>query len=586
MAEVDVLEYGLHQTKRAWLDAVGAGMKQQRRPYEPVWSDEAQFMLPYRTRFTLAEQNQGIRVNEDIIDSTVTYAQKTFKGGMLAVNCNPSSLWFNLRTPDPERSKYGKHARWLEEVRGRILRRLAASPFYSVTADVIGDAGGFSNGMCVIEEDYETTFTMKSLPLGSYWIGKDRRGGVAYFLSERRVTLYQAVEDYAIVRADGTLDFSMFSKSLQRQIRENKLNETWVDVAQMIYPNPRWRPGNPFRKRYTSCHYELGSSVSDGQQGGWHGEDENKSLRESGFSILPVKMFQWAPRDGDVWSIDCPGMDTLGDVKQLHLGERRELQAVEKTINPPLVGPAEIATMRLKLGPGEVNAVEEGQSKGLRSIYDMRFPIGDHQFKQNEVRGRVLKNWHTPLFRLFEGLDENKQRTATEIEARKAEKLVLLSPHSQHLQQNYLGPSVESVFDFMVRQDDIPPPPPDLEGEPLEIEYESPMSQAQRAVGLGSITQVVGLVGDLARATENRELLDVIRWEEAIRLFGKGAGAPETMFTDPEELQALRQARAQQAAAAQQMEVIEQGARAAKDLAAAKTGEKNALTDLVRGEVA
>lgn len=587
MPGTDFLEYGLHATKRAWLESVGSSMKQTRTPIEPIWMEEAQYLIPYRTRFTLTEQNQASRVNTDVIDSTITDAHKTFKGGMLAVNCNPSAMWFNLRTPDPEMAKFGRHARWLEEVRNRVLRRMAATPFYTVTADVIGDAGGFSNGTAIFEEDYETTFHVRTAPLGSYWIGKDRRGNAAYWRSERRLSLFQAVEEFAHVQEDGKLDVSMFSAALQREIRENRLSETWVDVVHMIYPNPRWRPGNPLasRKRYASCHFEAGSSVSSGQQGGWHGEDESKFLKESGFDLFPPKVFQWAPRDGDIWSIDCPGMDSLGDVKQVHLGERRELQAVERQIAPTLVGPPELSQKLrdIKFAPLEIIAIEEGQNtRGLRPVYDVNFPIADHQHKQEQVRNRIKRVWHTPLFRLFEGLDQNRQRTATEVEARKAEKLVLLSPHSQHLQQNYLGPSVEAVFDFMVRQDDIPPPPPDLAGEVLEIEYESPMAQAQRAVGLGSITQVIGLVGDLARATENRELLDIIRWEEAVRLYGKAAGAPASVFTDPEDLARLRAQRAKAAAAMQQMEVLESGARVAKDLASAKTGEKNALTDVAR----
>ena len=49
---------------------------------------------------------------------------------------------------------------------------------------------------------------------------------------------------------------------------------------------------------------------------------------------------RWDVTGDDSYGTWSPGLIALGDVKQLQLMQRRKAQAIEKAINPPLVGPA------------------------------------------------------------------------------------------------------------------------------------------------------------------------------------------------------------------------------------------------------
>lgn len=47
----------------------------------------------------------------------------------------------------------------------------------------------------------------------------------------------------------------------------------------------------------------------------------------------------------------------------------------------------------------------------------------------------------------------------------------------------------------MVHDPSLPPPPPELEGMDLQVDFISPLAQAQRAVGTAAIDRVVGIQG-------------------------------------------------------------------------------------------
>ena len=51
----------------------------------------------------------------------------------------------------------------------------------------------------------------------------------------------------------------------------------------------------------------------------------------------------------------------------------------------------------------------------------------------------------------------------------------------------------------MLRRGDVPPPPRELQGQPLKVEYISVMAQAQKLVGTASMERVAAYAGNLSQ---------------------------------------------------------------------------------------
>jgi hypothetical protein len=171
--------------------------------------------------------------------------------------------------------------------------------------------------------------------------------------------------------------------------------------------------------------------------------------------------------------------------------------------------------------------------------------------------------------------------TAREIEERHEEKLLVLGPTLEQINQDLLDPNTERSFNIMNRRGEIPPPPRELEGIELRVEYISIMAQAQKAVGRAGMQDFFGFVNSLADNDPSSPVWDKVDRDQAIDEYGEMSGVPPRVVVSDQQVQMTRAARAQQNQANQQAALIQSQARSAKDLAAADTGGKNALTDIL-----
>ena len=67
------------------------------------------------------------------------------------------------------------------------------------------------------------------------------------------------------------------------------------------------------------------------------------------------------------------------------------------------------------------------------------------------------------------------------------EKMLQIGPVLDRLNDELLDPAIDRIFNIMMRRGMLPPPPDELQGQPLRVEYTSVMAQAQKSVGIGSI---------------------------------------------------------------------------------------------------
>jgi hypothetical protein len=187
--------------------------------------------------------------------------------------------------------------------------------------------------------------------------------------------------------------------------------------------------------------------------------------------------------------------------------------------------------------------------------------------------------FYADLFMMLANATDTRM-TATEVAERHEEKLLMLGPVLERLHNELLDPLVDKTFQRMVEFNMLPPPPPELQGMELSVEFVSMLAQAQRAVGTNSVDRLVGNLGAVAQFKP--DVLDKFDADQWVDSYSDMLGVDPKLIIANENVAIIRQARDQAMAAKEQAALMQQQAVTAKDLASAQTGQsENALTDVM-----
>lgn len=553
----------------------------ERSSFLSHWDQLARFILPRRSRFFTTDRDRGNRRNNSIIDSTAGLAFRTLRSGMMAGFTSPSRPWFRLATYDPDLDRFEPVKEWLELVTDILGNMFMRSNLYTTLPTFYGDMGTFATGCFLIEEDFDTVMRCYGpFPVGSFYLIADDRWNINGFMRDFQMTVRQIVEKFAMEPNDPTIRWDRVSGFVRQQF-EAGTTESWIECSQCIIPNPNWDPKSPLseKKKYLSVYWERGSQTG---QNSSEMIDSNKILEQKGYDKFRVITGRWEVTGEDIYGTYCPGMEALGDIMGLQTMERRGMQALEKSINPPMVAPSSLKNQKATILPGDITYDDsrEGQA-GFRPAYQINPNFQQLEMKQNEARTRIKEAGYYDLFRAISDLEKSNV-TAEEIRALKEEKLQDLGPMADRLNVEVLDPLIEIGFELLMKQGHIPPPPKELRGRPIRPEYMSIMAAATKAQSVAGIER---WIDDLAKIRElepqDPGVLDKANFDEAIDRLGEDLSIPVGMVRDDDAVAKIRQGRQQQQAAAQKAQQMQAAAATAKDLSSSDTGGKNALTDLI-----
>ena len=133
----------------------------------------------------------------------------------------------------------------------------------------------------------------------------------------------------------------------------------------------------------------------------------------------------------------------------------------------------------------------------------------------------------------------------------------------------------------MVKADILPPPPEEIAGQPLKVNYVSSLAQAQRAVDTQSIDRLTGYTASLIEAG----LSDGKKFDgdKAIEEYADLLGTPTKLVRDDSDIEAERAQAQQQEQAAQAMEMAMKGGQAAAAAGQVDLGGDNPVSRAVDG---
>lgn len=553
-------------TRRARYTALASRLKTERSTFDSHWRELGDWFMPRRVRVSTSDRNKGDKRNQNIINSAGRYAARTLQSGLHAGLTSPARPWMKLTLPDRDLARFGAIREWLHTVTHRMMTILGVSNVYNTLPIVYGDLGVFGTGAMFLGTDVDDVVRGTAYAIGTYSVACNSRGQVNTFVREYQLTVRQVVEQFAAL-PNGDIDWSKVSTTIKNLWDKGSYEES-VEIVWLVQPNEMANP-NRIGARYmpfSSCYWE-------------HGSNQPMFLRESGFRTFPIMVPRWEITGEDNYGTDCPGMTSLGDNKQLQIMERRKGQAIAKIVDPPLQGPTSLRTQKTSLLPGDVNYVDvrEGM-QGLKSVHDVKIDIQHLGMDIQAVEYRIKRAFFEDLFLMLATSDPYRGATpptAREVEERHEEKLLALGPVLERTNDELLDPLTDRLFDIMNEAGLFPPPPPEIEGADLHVEYISILAQAQKLVGVASADRFVATVAPMLEVfPEIRNKIDAY---QVVDNYADMLGVDPAVIRTTEEAEALtasQQQQQQQMAEAQQAALL---GKAAKDAAGAPMGTDSAL---------
>src|SRR5690606_4971074 len=179
---------------------------------------------------------------------------------------------------------------------------------------------------------------------------------------------------------------------------------------------------------------------------------------------------------------------------------------------------------------------------------------------------------------------DRRQVTATEIAERHEEKLIALGPVLERTHYEGLNIDVKRAFGILQRHNVLPPPPESMADARIEVEYTSTLAVAQKAVAAGPIERFAGFVGNLAGFFP--DAADKPNVDKMIDEYADAIGVAAAVVNTDEQVEAKRQARAQQQANLENAAALNQTADTAKLLSETDTSrdDSNLLADILGGQ--
>ena len=271
-------------------------------------------------------------------------------------------------------------------------------------------------------------------------------------------------------------------------------------------------------------------------------------------------------------------MEALGDIKQLQHEQLRKAEAIDYKTRPPLQLPTSMKNRDVDSLPGGLSFVDAASPGGVRTMFEVNLDLSHLLADIQDVRGRINSTFYADLFLMISQAPTSNM-TATEVAERHEEKLLMLGPVLERLHNELLDPMINMTFDRMLRAGILPPPPEELKGKDLNIEFISMLAQAQRAVGVNAVDRYITTMGAVAQARP--EVLDKFDADVWADIYADMLGIDPKLIIASDKAAIVRQQRAQAAQQQQQMAMLQAGAQSAKDMSQADTASKNGLTDLI-----
>ncbi|WOI54310.1 portal protein [Parvularcula sp. LCG005] len=513
-----------------------AQLKQARLPWEPLWRDISDYILPRRNQGAL--EVPGALNPRRMVDTTGSTANDRFAATLLGYLVSGFDEFMKPRLN--EREPTYEESVWLDQVSRKMFLTLtsAKSNFRTQLAEGMVDSVAFGTSVMWTGARAKEGPRYLAVPINDCWIDDNPDTGQCDTLARRfSRRAWEVKEKYP--------DVPKIDK-----IAEDDPNREMFFV-ELIEPRKGGRAGKPVNRKPWSTVTFL--------------DDETCfAVAASGYDEFPYAVSRFQRLSGQPYGYG-PGVMALPMIKGLNVLVESFILQSEQAADPALIDMTGGALSELDTRPGSLNALDASIWRQYSNAPTMRvYEPGDLgpimqliEYMRTQVEVIYFVDW------LRHG--GGPQQTATEWADRRDQTLRGLGPAVARLEQESLNPVAERTYTLMQRAGEFGPPPESLVGLNLSFEYKSPIATTQRQVAVEGLMRLLeftrGAVAVEAEAKQSQSAAGgALNLPSIVRAAGQAYGVSPSLLTDPRVIAANK---AEAESAAQLNQALEQAGAAA-----------------------
>lgn len=526
-----------------------------RREWEERWKEIRDYQLPFVGDFdnTADKTSPARRRDLRIAQGVAWLAAQVFAAGLMSGLTPPSRQWFRFAYKRPELNTNVEAMKVLDIRHEIVSYVLAKSNFYNAVHSVYLEMP-FGQAPLAVFYDPENGVRFQAMTIGTYALGVDGFGKIQTFARRYDMTLAQIIDCFGV-------------DSLPERMRGLADNEANLSkkyrVNWLVEPNDDRLPGymDNLNMPYRSVYWM--------EQSG-----DNEFLYVGGFEEWPVPVGRYLVNGLDAYGRG-PGWFAEGDSKMLQMMKKDYLTAIELKIKPPMKGPASLMNNGgINLIPGGLTAVEDQVQQFVQPLFEVKLDL-DHAAQEIiRTEDSIKRAYSADLFLMLDSIKDTSRMTAREVMERTQEKMQQLGPVSERFQDEFLTLIISRVYNIVNRSGGFPPIPEELQDiigdEDIEIDYISPLAQAQKMSGLVNVEQAIAQVAQMAQIWP--EVVKKVDPLATVSKYFEMLGAPAVMQRSNEAVQEIIE---QEQKAMQEQQELQKGLAIAASAAPAAEAAKN-----------
>lgn len=519
-----------------------------RTPHEWLW-DEIGFLTNARYfNRSKGSKTHGMIPHAEIYDTTLRTKSRMQANGITSMLFPRDRDWLTLNPPRQFRDN-NQAKKIYREAAEELIFRLRQSNFHHQNHGVILHRSQLGTGtmrMETITDDYgDRVFNFHRYEPLTYLIDHDSRSRVQTFACEYNWSAFQAAQEWGIEN---------LSAKGQKQAKDTNQRGNLNKYMMLIERRPDWERKEG--KGNKAMRYRVMVV-----------EEDKHVILDSGNDVFQIIASRYETGDSP-WGYS-PAWEILPDAYKANFAAKFMMVMGERAAVPPVMAPASMKEEGIGLNGGEVTYVSDTNPnlwpKELAS--QSNYAVGMDVWKQ--LQDSIDESFHGNLFNMFSR--QQRERTATEINAMQGELNAQLDPTVTALTQDHTEPVVQWAFHEMLESGQFEMPDeyinPDTQKAFLPgFAYDNAITMNHER---GKAIEAMGIIDAMVGLQQLGAEVDVVNLKDAAMRIWRAHGQDEDEIYSEEEFLQRAEEKAQAQQAAQQMEMLQQGAGAAKDAAAA-----------------
>lgn len=504
--------------------------------YIQRWQAIAEIFCPARADFTQSLTDNGAEYDA-LYTIQPQLALRSLSQSIGAMTRPKGVDWFKLTVEDEDLAEVDVVQRWCHDATQTMKRAVyrAGANFAAAMAESDRDYALIGNSVLRRSYNADESSLLFSCahPRDCAWVENSE-----YQVDELHEKMRRPLRYFAHLFGAAALP-----SEWRKRLDTNPLDE--VTVCRSVVPINRDSYDRTERPRTTARYASL-----------YHAMDVKESeaaIREGFFDSFPYVVRRWARNGQSPYGESMAAQHALADGRSLNTAAMSVLKSIEWQVDPPMTAVDEAIVGEVRLEAGGVTLIDQEFARSAKGKALDRIEVGDPRDGLNYLamtEARIDKSFYQHLLRMPE-----REMTAQEFMRRLRMVLRDAAPVFEPIESEY-SRLMEGVLELMLRvssQDGwgaFQPGPPEIGASRTEFEFLSALNaeqdELQRAEALEVQTQHERLLAAGSSAA------DYIDMDEVTRASLKGFNPKWIKKT--EDVEALRQQRAQQQADRQKAE--------------------------------